>query len=350
MVTASLPLRQPGLSRIDVTVSALGDASNLLGGTLLETPLVGADGELRRYAVSQGLLGRRRFAAGDRRAWPMERHRRTPTAEDLARLDRKRKIKKLRTRLGLEERPRGQDPPRFGGRHVRHLAYKPARTPCDLDTGAVSGRRATPGRSRATRRTLEKTLAAAKENLEAVGRGTDGRRPGRMCDRQGLSLTVGLKGARRRPLEDADLRAQADQVLRAGTATGRPAGHVTNNRTRLLAGVARKPSPCAPRSSSAPFAHNLDRGGMRRNACAGAERAQAIPAPCRRPPSESPDAHKPIGAGIPREAVARRIWLICVLICASWSRSGRSDGPHRLGGWRNRLRRVMFRRRVKPGQ
>jgi len=52
MVTATLPpfSRQGG--RIDVQVSALGDAKSLLGGTLLVTPMLGADGEV--YAVAQG--------------------------------------------------------------------------------------------------------------------------------------------------------------------------------------------------------------------------------------------------------------------------------------------------------
>ena len=54
MVTASLPpFAAPG-SRIDVTVSAMGDAKSLLGGTLLVTPLIGADG--RAYAVGQGTV------------------------------------------------------------------------------------------------------------------------------------------------------------------------------------------------------------------------------------------------------------------------------------------------------
>lgn len=52
MVTATLPPFARQGSRIDITVSALGDSSNLLGGTLLVTPLLGADGEV--YAVSQG--------------------------------------------------------------------------------------------------------------------------------------------------------------------------------------------------------------------------------------------------------------------------------------------------------
>lgn len=61
MVTANLPPFANQGSRIDVTVSALGDATNLLGGTLLVTPLVGADGEI--YAVSQGTIAVGGFAA-----------------------------------------------------------------------------------------------------------------------------------------------------------------------------------------------------------------------------------------------------------------------------------------------
>ena len=52
MVTANLPAFAAPGSRIDVSVSALGDAKNLQGGTLLVTPLLGADGNV--YAVGQG--------------------------------------------------------------------------------------------------------------------------------------------------------------------------------------------------------------------------------------------------------------------------------------------------------
>ncbi|MBE6444874.1 MAG: flagellar basal body P-ring protein FlgI [Alphaproteobacteria bacterium] len=54
MVTANLPPFSRQGSRIDVMVSALGDAKNLQGGTLLVTPLVGADGAV--YAVAQGQI------------------------------------------------------------------------------------------------------------------------------------------------------------------------------------------------------------------------------------------------------------------------------------------------------
>lgn len=54
MVTANLPAFSRQGSEIDVTVSSLGDASSLQGGTLLATPMLGADGEV--YAVSQGQI------------------------------------------------------------------------------------------------------------------------------------------------------------------------------------------------------------------------------------------------------------------------------------------------------
>ncbi len=52
MITAELPPFARQGSRIDVTVSSLGDAQSLEGGQLLATPLVGADGNT--YAIAQG--------------------------------------------------------------------------------------------------------------------------------------------------------------------------------------------------------------------------------------------------------------------------------------------------------
>lgn len=54
IVTANLPAFAGTGSRIDVTVSSVGDASSLMGGTLLMTPLTGSDGLV--YAVAQGQL------------------------------------------------------------------------------------------------------------------------------------------------------------------------------------------------------------------------------------------------------------------------------------------------------
>jgi flagellar P-ring protein precursor FlgI len=52
MVTANLPAFSTQGTRIDITVSSLGDAKSLQGGMLLVTPLLGADGNV--YAVGQG--------------------------------------------------------------------------------------------------------------------------------------------------------------------------------------------------------------------------------------------------------------------------------------------------------
>ena len=61
MVTATLPPFRNQGSRIDVSVSAMGDAESLLGGTLLVTPLMAADGEV--YAVAQGPITVAGFSA-----------------------------------------------------------------------------------------------------------------------------------------------------------------------------------------------------------------------------------------------------------------------------------------------
>ncbi len=62
MVTADIgPFLKPG-ARIDVTVSALGEAKSLQGGVLLQTPLLGADGSV--YAVAQGAVAVGGFLGG----------------------------------------------------------------------------------------------------------------------------------------------------------------------------------------------------------------------------------------------------------------------------------------------
>lgn len=62
MVTASLPPFARQGTYLDVTVSALGDSTSLLGGTLLVTPMLGADGEV--HAVAQGPVAVAGFSAG----------------------------------------------------------------------------------------------------------------------------------------------------------------------------------------------------------------------------------------------------------------------------------------------
>ncbi len=62
MVTAELPPFAAAGSQLDITVSAMGDAKSLLGGTLMMAPLYGADGNI--YAVGQGTVQTGSVSAG----------------------------------------------------------------------------------------------------------------------------------------------------------------------------------------------------------------------------------------------------------------------------------------------
>ena len=62
IVTAELPTHAMNGTKMDVTASSMGDAKSLQGGTLLVTPLRGADGEV--YAVAQGSVSIGGFSAG----------------------------------------------------------------------------------------------------------------------------------------------------------------------------------------------------------------------------------------------------------------------------------------------
>ena len=270
----------------------------------------------------------------------------TPTAEDLARLDRKRKGKKLSNQDWVSRSdPEAKIAKMKDG--TTHLAYKPEHA-VDLDTGAVVAAELHPADEGDTT-TLEKTLAAAKENLEAVDAAPTAEDPAECVTDKGYHSRSVLKA-----LDDGPWKTRISEPKQKGFARwhgergGPPGSHQQPDPAVIGRGQGslqaarrdRRALLCAqPRSRR----HAPDMAARAR------ERAQAIPAPCRRPQSESPDAqtdrrrHPAGGRG-------GRIWLYLRAYCASWSRSGRSDGPHRLGGWRNRLRRVMFRRRVKPGQ
>ena len=62
LVTADIPAFQKSGSRLDVTISAMGDAKSLQGGVLIQCPLLGADGKV--YAVAQGALAVGGFIGG----------------------------------------------------------------------------------------------------------------------------------------------------------------------------------------------------------------------------------------------------------------------------------------------
>lgn len=72
VVTAKLPpFAQPG-NTVDATVSSIGDADSLIGGTLLMTPLKGPDGNV--YAVAQGALTTNAIAFGGKAAEAQKNH------------------------------------------------------------------------------------------------------------------------------------------------------------------------------------------------------------------------------------------------------------------------------------
>lgn len=62
VITADIPAFVKNGTRLDVTISAIGDAKSLQGGVLLQSPLVGADGKV--YAVAQGTLAVGGFIGG----------------------------------------------------------------------------------------------------------------------------------------------------------------------------------------------------------------------------------------------------------------------------------------------
>src|SRR5881396_719028 len=72
MVTTELgAFEKPG-SRIDVTVSSIGDATSLQGGILLQTPLIGPDGNV--YALARGALVVAGFVVVNASTWVTVNH------------------------------------------------------------------------------------------------------------------------------------------------------------------------------------------------------------------------------------------------------------------------------------
>jgi len=72
MITADVPAFVKSGTRLDVTISALGDAKSLQGGVLLQTPLLGGDG--KAYAVAQGTLAVGGFIGGNGGAAVQKNH------------------------------------------------------------------------------------------------------------------------------------------------------------------------------------------------------------------------------------------------------------------------------------
>ena len=191
----------------------------------------------------------------------------TPTAEDLARLDRKRKGKKLSNEDWVSKSdPEAKIAKMKDG--TTHLAYKPEHA-VDLDTGAVVAAELHPADEGDTT-TLPKTLETAKENLASVDAAPTAEDPAECVTDKGYHSRAVLKALDNGPWKTRIAEPKQKGFARwRGDEAARRA--VTNNRTRLLSGVAKEAFKLRAEIVERSFAHNLDRGGMRRTWLRGRE-------------------------------------------------------------------------------
>jgi transposase len=228
------------------------EASTMEANGALRAIVRGADGEtyramLKRLAEESGIA--------------------TPTAEDLVRLDRKRKGKRLsNTDWASPTDPEARIAKLKDGR--TRLAYKPEHA-VDLDTGAIVAAEVHPADQGDTA-TLPGTLEAAEANLAAVGAAPTPEDPAELVADKGYHSRDGLK-----ELEDGAWRSRIAEKKAAGVNRwhGDEAARraVYNNRARLRSGVAREAFKLRAELVERSFALTLDRGGMRRAWLRGGE-------------------------------------------------------------------------------
>jgi transposase len=233
----------------------------------------------------------------------------TPTAEALIGLDRKRTGKRLSneewvSRTDLEARiARMKD-------GTTHLAYKPEHA-IDLDTGAVIAAEVHAADEGDTT-TLTGTLDAARRNLTNVGAPPSSDDPAECVADKGYHSRAVLTDLDEGPWKTRIAEPQRQGVSRwHGDQDARRA--VYNNRVRLRSAVGKQAIRKRAELVERSFAHILDRGGLRRTWLRGRE-----------------NVHKRylihvaghnlgllmrllIGAGTPKEAVARG-WCVPILL------------------------------------
>ena len=267
----------------------------------------------------------------------------TPTAEDLARLDRKRKGKKLsNTDWVSKSDPEAKIAKMKDG--TTHLAYKPEHA-VDLDTGAVVAAELHPADEGDTT-TLSKTLAKAEANLEAVDAAPTSEDPAECVADKGYHSRAVLRALNDSPWKTRIAAPKQTGFSRwHGDEAARRA--VTNNRARLKSGVAREAfklraeivERClCPQPRSWRHATNL--------AARARECAQAIPAPRRRPQSIVTDApahrrrHPAGGRG-------GRIWRY---FCSAHAHRGHAGGTGGLAKQPDGFRRRIPHLGVRAGK
>jgi transposase len=184
----------------------------------------------------------------------------TPTAEDLVRLDRRRKGKRLsNTEWESPTDPDARIAKLKDGR--THLAYKPEHA-MDLDTGAVAAAEMHFA-DRGDTATLPGTLESAARHLAAVEAAPSPEAPAELVADKGYHSREVLKSLDDGPWKTRIAEPKRDGFLRwHGDDAARRA--VVNNRNRLLSGVAHAAFKLRAEVVERGFALVLDRGGMRR--------------------------------------------------------------------------------------
>src|SRR5947208_4029921 len=184
----------------------------------------------------------------------------TPSADDLVRIDRSRKGKKLSNQEWISRTdPEAKIAKMKDGR--THLAYKPEHA-VDLDTGVIVAAALHPADNGDTT-TIEGTLAAAEKNLAQIDAAPTQDEPSELVADKGYHSRAVLKGLNggawktriAEPKQPGFSRWHGDDKARAA---------VYANRTRLGSGVGKQAMRRRAEIVERSFAHNLDRGGMRR--------------------------------------------------------------------------------------
>ncbi len=221
------------------------DASTMEANAALRTIVRRADGRTYREMLKQ---------------MARESGIETPSADDLVRIDRTRKGKKLSNEEWISRTdPEAKIAKLKDGR--THLAYKPEHA-VDLDTGVIVAAVLHPADNGDTR-TIESTLATTQNNLAQINAAPTPDKPSELVADKGYHSRAVLKdlngGAWKtriaEPKQPGFSRWHGDDKARAA---------VYANRTRLGSGLGKQAMRRRAEIVERSFAHNLDRGGMRR--------------------------------------------------------------------------------------
>ncbi|HET6518839.1 MAG TPA: transposase [Geminicoccaceae bacterium] len=222
------------------------DASTMEANAALRTIVRRDTGEgyremLRRLAVESGIA--------------------TPTAEDLIRLDRKRRGKRLSNQDWTSPTdPEARIAKLKDGR--TRLAYKPEHA-VDLDTGAIVAATVHPADQGDTA-TLPGTLKAAEANLAAVAAAPTPDDPAELVADKGYHSRDGLKGLEEGGTWKSRIAEKKGPGVARWHGDDEARRAVYANRSRLRSGVARTAFRLRAELCERSFALALDRGGLRR--------------------------------------------------------------------------------------